>query len=352
MLKLRHRPRADSFQNQPRRGSGLLGRRIYLVMLLVLAVALANYVWGDTVFLRADGLVLREKILVAATSTVRVEEVAVREGQTVAKDDLLLRVGSIDVLEKIAEYATRNAELAEREAALSSRQKLAMELLPLAEAREIETQRLVEGLKGLRADGMVLSQRFEEVTVSAYEARIELVRLRVERDSLKAETEALSEARSHSVRALRDLEAHYAEGLFRSAKAGRVGDHVPSVGEVFRAGEPILSVTSGRPYVLAYLPESYWFALEAGMPVDVESGRVQARGELVEVLPVSSTVPPEFQNAFKPDPTRQLARIEFASPPPFPTSANVRVTRPSLTEKLRDWVNGWKQGNVAALDNR
>lgn len=352
MLKLRQRPRADSFQNQPRRGSGLLGRRVYLVMLAALALAVANYVWGDMLFLRADGLVLREKILVAATSIVRVEEVAVREGQTVDKDELLLRVGSIDVLEKIAEYATRNAELAEREAALNSRQKLVLELFPLAEARVVETERLVKGLKGLRADGMILSQRFEEVTVSAYEARIELVRLRVERDSLKGEIDALSTARGHSVKALEDLEAHYAEGIFRAAKTGRIGDHVPSVGEVFRAGEPIMSVISGRPYVLAYLPQSYWFALEAGMPVDVESGRIEARGEIVEVLPVSSTVPPEFQNTFKPDPTRQLARVEFSSPPPFPTSANVRVTRPGLTEKIRDWVSGFKLDNSVASDNR
>jgi len=65
-----------------------------------------------------------------------------------------------------------------------------------------------------------------------------------------------------------------------------------------------------------------------GLPVEVQSGRETAVGKIAEILPVSQTLPEEFQNAFRPNRTRQLARIEFDDAVELPTFANVRITQP------------------------
>lgn len=334
MQKLRQRPRADTQKNQPRRQNRAMGRMIYLLLLAGLMIGISDYVWGDRIFLRADGLILRERTHVAATSIVRIEEVAVRRGQTVSQGDLLLKLGSSELLDQIADYSTRNAELAEREAALRSRENLVTELLPLAEQRKTETLRTVKDLEGPAKTGVVISQRFEEATVAAYAAQTEFVRLSAEKSGLIDEINALTTARGHSTEALDNLQEHYRKGVITAAKSGSIGEQVPSVGQVFKAGDPILSVISGNPYVLAYLPPTYLFPLEEGMVVAVQSGRISAQGYIAEILPVSQLVPPEFQNAFKPDQAFQLVRVEIDGPSPFPTSANVLVTRPGLKEKL------------------
>ncbi len=338
MRKLRQRPRSDTLQNQPRRQNRAMGRFIYLLLLAGLMIGISNYVWGDRIFLRADGLILRERTHVAATSIVRIEEVAVRRGQRVSQGDLLLKIGSSELLDRIADYSTRNAELAEREAALRTRENLVTELLPLAEQRKTQTQRAVKELEGPAKEGVVTSQRFEEATAAAYAAKTEFVRLSAEKSGLAKEINALRAARGHSAEALDNLEQHYREGIITAAKSGSIGEQVPSVGEVFKAGDPILSVISGDPYVLAYLPPSYLFQLDQGMAVTVQSGRITAQGFIAKILPVSQLVPPEFQNTFKPDQTFQLVRVEFEGSSPFPTSANVLVTRPGLKEKLWVWI--------------
>ncbi len=338
MRKLRQRPRSDTSVNQPRRAAGTMGRRVYLVLLALLAVALGNYIWGDMLFLRADGLVLRERALVEATSTIRVEEVAVRRGQGVSAGQTLLKVGSIEILERIADYASRNAELVEREAALRSRANIVGEILPLADKRMNETSRMVQELQDLKAKSIVSSQRLEEVTAVAYTAQTEFVRLSSEKESLVAEIEAIAQARAHSLEALSNLEEYYANGIVSASKSGQVGEIVPSVGEVFRAGDSMLSVISGDAYVLVYLPTNYWFQLDAGMKVEIANGRQSAVGYISEILPVSQSVPPEFQQAFRPDQTRQLARVEFEEPSLFPTAANVRVTRPNIVHQAYAWL--------------
>ncbi|MEM8797436.1 MAG: HlyD family efflux transporter periplasmic adaptor subunit [Pseudomonadota bacterium] len=338
MKKIRKRQRSDSMQNEPRKMKSGVGRWVYLGFLGVFAIGLGNHVWGDHLFLRADGLVLRERTIVAATSVVRVEDIKVRQGQAVSSGDVLLKVGSIDVLERIAEFATRNAELKERQAALVSREKQISELLPLAKVRFATTLVKAEELEKLHKKAVVSSQRFDAASEAAYNARVEYVRLKAEQEGLKLEVAAVSNALQQSSRALADLEEHYAEGVVRAAKNGRIGEMVPSAGAVYRPGDPMMSVISGDAYVLAYLPSSYLFGLKEGSKVDVANGRLNAEGYIKEILPVSQTVPEEFQNAFKPDQTHQLVRVQFTSPPPFPTSANVRVTLPFFGGSVDDTV--------------
>ena len=122
------------------------------------------------------------------------------------------------------------------------------------------------------------------------------------------------------------MRAHYADGHVASPFDGAVGAKIPSVGDVYRPGETILSIYSGEPHVLAYLPSRYLFSIEPGMRVKVTSGRQSAVGTVAKILPVTDALPREFQNTFKPRDRSQLARITFAEAPPFPLHEKVEVT--------------------------
>ena len=90
------------------------------------------------------------------------------------------------------------------------------------------------------------------------------------------------------------------------------------IGNVYRPGEPILSIYSGDPYVLVYLPRRYLFPIYVGMELRLTDGRDVADGFITEILPVTDTLPKEFQNTFKPSDRNQLAKIKLTTPSAFP----------------------------------
>ena len=324
--KLRRRPRSDNHVNQIRGRRRGLGRRIYLLMLAVLGLGLANYLWGGLVLLHADGIVLRDRTTVAATSVVRIEAVHVRHGQSVQAGEILLHVGSAEILDRVADLSARDADLAQREAALRSRIRLAADLLPLAKQRAEEAAGVLTRLDGAVGRGLVLTERYDNAMRANYDAQTTRLRLASERKSLDAEVAALTEARRTLTDALTSLKSHFGDGTIRAAVSGTVGTDVPAVGEVYNAGDPILSIFSGKSYILAYLPQNYLFAIKPGTAVRVTDGRHSMNGVITGILPVSQELPTAFQRAFRPGDRRQLARIELPGDSPFPVFATVQVT--------------------------
>ena len=79
--------------------------------LLWYVLAVLNYFFGDFFPVRADGLVLRDQSVVATTYVARVDSIDVKEGQTVEKGAPLLRLQSLEILERLADLSTKRAEL-------------------------------------------------------------------------------------------------------------------------------------------------------------------------------------------------------------------------------------------------
>lgn len=326
--RIHRRPRADSQVNQARRGGGTLGRRIYLLLLVLLAITVGNYIWGDKLLFRADGLVLQDRTALAATSVVRVEEVFVRRGQQVRKGDTLLRVGSADILDRIADQTSRDSELAQRESALRSRLQQVKELQPIAARRAADAAEMLQSVKSARQRGVVPSVRLSEAMRENFDAQTVAVGLATELASLGQEIEVLAASRRATTDSLRDLREHYGAGMMLASQSGTIGHQVPDVGEVFRPGDAITSVHYGAPYVLAFLPDSYIFSIEVGDMVNLDNGRQEASGQIVEILPVSQNLPREFLAAFEPGKTRQLARVSLTQEAAFPVGSDVYITHP------------------------
>src|SRR5947199_3576054 len=144
MKYLKKRPRLDKLVNQQRAKTGAWGRRIYILLLVLLGLALGNYFFGDSVLLRADGTVWAERHVVAATYPAKVTDVRIREGDRISRGAVLLQLESADMLKDIADLAIRTAELAVRETQLRVKIATVSALLPLADRHARETAGTVD----------------------------------------------------------------------------------------------------------------------------------------------------------------------------------------------------------------
>ncbi|WP_370337063.1 HlyD family secretion protein [Parvularcula marina] len=326
MIKqLKKRPRADTLENEERSAKPSISRRVYLGLLLLFGIAVVNYLWGDNFILRGDGLIVRDTNTVASTFVARVESIDVKEGQQVREGDVLLRVGSEEILERIADLSLREAELSQKIADLQLRHNTSRRLLPLAEKRESSATKFLQNIEEMAESGLVTAYEQELAMRARYDAGEDHALLSIEDKELKDQLETLSTARNLASQAIQRLEDQYANGVVRAGTDGVVGASIPSKGDVFVVGEPLMTVYSGKPYVLAYLPDRYNFSIKAGKKVRISTNRQSTTGRIADILAVSDAVPMEFQNLFKPRQRSQLAIIELDGPADFPVYEKVKI---------------------------
>lgn len=326
--KLRKRPRPDNLKNESRSAGPSISRRIYMALLLVFGIAVLNYLWGDVFIMRSDGLIVRDSKVVAASYVSRIDAVDINEGQAIKEGDVLLRVDSAEVLERMADLSLRQAELTRQITELQIRFNTSQQLLPLASERESNARQLLTSVEELAGDGLASTSEYETALRVRYDASQNRVRLSAEDGALRAQLSSLEDARTRARTAIRNLEQYYSEGVVTAPSHGVVGASIPSEGDVFVPGEPMLTIYSGDSYVLAYLPRRYLLSIQPGMKVSVSSGRERASGKITKILPVSDTLPMEFQNLFKPRERNQLAIIELDGTVPFPLFEKVKIRTP------------------------
>lgn len=327
MRTLKKRTRPDNMTNDVRVQRGTLGRYIYLAFLAVFALGVLNYLFGDVLILRGDGLVLKDENVVATTYIARVVRVDVQQGQLVKEGTPLLQLQSLEILERLADLSTKRAELVAKATDFKIRSQNVIALLPLAERRETESGRVIKQFESMAKDGFVRSVPYADALSANYSASKDRVTLSSEGQVLGGELSAFERALSDAEAALRDLKQHYGDGVVTSPVSGSVGAVVPFLGNVYRPGEPLMSIYSGDPYVLLYLPRRYLFSIDIGLRVSVTDGQRTAMGTVVQILPVTATLPREFQNTFQPTDRNQLAKIKLSADAPFPLNQKVQVTR-------------------------
>jgi len=323
---LKKRPRSDNLANEKRAAPNSAGRYIYLTALAVFGIVVLNYLFGDLVFLRADGLVLRDQTIVSPTYVARVYDVQVKEGQSVEKGQVLLNLQSLEMLERLADLSARRARLVADMVDFRIRSETVDALLPLAKKREDEAARVVGKFDQLAQVGLTTSSGYDSALTANFMAQQDHVKLTTQGKTLANELETLEQASEVAESTLMRLQESYAEGVVRAPIGGSIGVSVPPLGHVYRAGDSILSIYSGESYVLAYLPRRYLFSIEVGQKLTVSDGRVSIAGVLDELLPVTDALAREFQNTFKPTDRSQLAKIKLLEPSPFPLHDKVSLS--------------------------
>lgn len=337
MQPLKKRLRPDNIPSEQRVMRGRTGRTIYLLLLSIFGFTVINYMFGDYVLLEADGLVLRDQHVVATTYVARVDGVDVTEGQTVEAGNPLVKLQSTEILERLADLSTKRAALVANETDFKVKAASVAQLLPLAERRVAEAVNTIKQFDTLAAAKLVTAARYQEALRVNYEASHDRVNLITQRQVLEEELSSLDDALADADDAIAKLKGLYADGVVLSPVSGSIGASVPLVGNVYRPGEPILSIYSGDPYVLVYLPRRYLFPIYVGMKLRLTDGRDVADGVITEILPVTDTLPKEFQNTFKPSDRNQLAKIKLTTRSAFPLNQKVSVSRYAtmLSELLR-----------------
>ncbi|WP_319772148.1 HlyD family efflux transporter periplasmic adaptor subunit [Breoghania sp.] len=344
MRKLRSRQRPDNHANERRANKRSLGRWIYLAMLLAIGLGVADYAWGDFVILRAPGLVLQERIDVEAQYVGRLDELPLRIGQSVHSGDVLGVVSSVEISERLAQLSLRVAELTRQAIEKQEQMNIAESLLPIAKVRVEEARAVKENLTHLSGKGLAPADRVLEALTEKNSAEEMLIRLEAQIRSFPATREALQPAIDRVRTTFNKLTALYDDGVLRAPVDGIIDSNLPAKGDVFLTGEKILSLYTGPKYVLAYLPAHNLLPVTVGEEVRLESGQQTLAGRIVEVLPVTDTLPAEFQNTFKPAERSQLARIVIEDGASFPLHTKVRVTRPSQSlETVMSFFSGaWR----------
>jgi multidrug resistance efflux pump len=334
MRPLKKRLRVDSIPNEQRVIRGRAGRMLYLLFLGMFAIAIANYMLGDYVLFEADGLVLRDQNVIATTYVARVDSVEVKEGQTVSIGTPLLKLQSSEILEHLADLSTKRADLLSKVVDFKVRAENVVKLLPLAEQRVSEATSTIKEYDSLALAKLVTSTGYQEALRVSYEANRDRINLSTQAKVLSEELAALKKAQAGADDAILKLQQLYADGKVVAPENGSIGASIPSVGNVYRPGDPILSVYTGDPYVLVFLPRRYLFPISIGMDVKISDGRDTADGVITEILLVTDTLPKEFQNTFKPSDRNQLAKIKLQSTSRFPLNQKVSVSRTTVIGEL------------------
>jgi multidrug resistance efflux pump len=328
MQFIRKRPRLDALLNQQRANTLAWGRRFYIVLLAILGIGLVNYFIGDAVFLRADGILLTDRQIVAATFPAKVAAVHVKEGDVVAKGAVLVELQSAEMLKEIADLGLRNADLAVREEQLRARIATVSALLPLADRNAREGKQAVARIDTISERGLVSTLNMNQALATGYDTAVKLAELRIESDVLGKELLLVQQTHGRASQALSQLEDFYDRGLIRAMAPGVVGSRVPVAGQVAKFGDELLQIYEDKAYVLAYLPDIYLFAVKPGDRVEVSggAGSQTVSGTVDAILGVADALPPEFQNTFRPRDRSRLIRIGLPKDHGFAISQKVRVT--------------------------
>jgi HlyD family secretion protein len=256
---------------------------------LLLAAGLAFGLWlsfrPQPVLL--EGQIEATEIDVAAKVPGRVESVAVRLGQTVARGDLLFTLESPELRAKLAqaEGARDAAGALRRKADTGAR----AEEIRAAEQQWIRAQAAAEladvtfgRVERLSRDGVVPRQRRDEAEAQARAARAAEASAKAVFDLAVAgaraeDREAAAGVAAQAGGAVSEVEAYLAETQIRAPHAGEVGSLLIDPGEIAPAGFPVVTLVDlSDVWVVLQVRED----LLAGIGIGTElTGRVPALGD-------------------------------------------------------------------------
>ncbi len=327
MIRTLHsRTRADRFENDVRSSRRRYSRYLYLGAVVALFIYLGNLVIGPMLWLQADGIISAERVAVAFPYESEIVNLVARPGQSVKKGEFLATVRSAQVVETVATLTSRHAETYARQAELMIRVEVANAVIDRAAERLSEAEASLKRVYATRSSGFASDTFISSAVRERYAALQEKVVREAERRSSMEQLANLKKAQNDAKEALDEIRAHYNEGRVVAPASGVIGPRVSQQGDVLKSGDYLAEIYANEKYVLAYLEAGALYDVKLGERVTVSYGFLSNSGTVVEVLPITVQLPPEFQKTFRPTMRGQVARIVLDKGVTFPLSAKVRVT--------------------------
>lgn len=192
--------------------------------------------------IQANGRIEGDRVIVAGKFAGRITRLRVREGDTVARDQVLVEM---DDAQARARVHQARAALAALDAQVQ-----------LAAAREAQAARDAVRFRELFREGTASSYETEQADLGARVAHDQLVAARAQRASAAA--------------ALAEAESVIADLTIRAPTAGTVLARMVDGGEVVGSGTPLLALVDlDRLYLKVYVPEVEIGRLRLGLPAQV-----------------------------------------------------------------------------------
>ncbi|MGL4728462.1 MAG: HlyD family secretion protein, partial [Bosea sp. (in: a-proteobacteria)] len=280
---------------------------------------------GPLIFLDADGLASKERLIVAPDYSARIDKMHVRPGDMVQAGQAIATLNSTEVIDRLAELSTRRTTLAAREIQIESRIVSLTTLKPLAIERAKRARASVNQLNDLLKRQLTTSSRLAEAIREFYEAEREEAQAIAESRTLADELKQVAASKHELEKIIVALKNSYNEGKLISEVEGRVGSRVPSRGMVTKRGDAIVDVFHGETHVIAYVPNSRLYGIDAGDKVVVTDGINRRIGHVQRMESVTDALPAEFQSNFRSQERQQVMRVAFDGEAPFPILAKVKV---------------------------
>lgn len=345
-MRLRRRPRYDTLQNETRRRGRAWGRWVYLLLVFGLVIWIFNLFFGELVYFQAEGIVLRDRVVIATQYPAEIADITVQEGDGVEKEEVIVELRSQEVEEKLASLYANFADVLARNTELQVRKNVIEAISPMAARNYNEARQARLASEELRSNGLLTASRRSELLTDEIDSAQLYTQVEAERQAISANLPDLEAAIGASQQALSRLRRTYANGVVEAPVTGIVGYLHVSDGSVVRAGEPLMEIFNGPPYVLAYVPSGALYELTAGDTIKISIGFNSFRGHVEHIYPVASQLPSEFQNTFQPVARAQVVRIEFEPGQATPTLfAKVALSAPG-------WPPAWLRRLFATTYSR
>lgn len=331
-MRLRRRPRFDTLQNEIRKRGRSWGRWVYLALVLGLLFWVVDSFFGSYIYLRAEGLVLRERIVIATQYPAAVVELRVRQGSNVKQGELLAQLRSQSVEESLAKLQAQLATVVTRATELSIRDKVSEALYPLAQHRYAIAKNARINSESLVSHGLLAANRRSELVKDEVAGAESQAQLAAERDVIVREAADVKAAITSTRSAIGRLSELYGDGVVNSPVSGIVGSLEASDGSVVREAEPLMEIFTGPPFVLAYVPEGALYDVRKGDRIRLAVGLAHYYGYISQTYDLAGQLPKEFQQSFQPVNRARLIRVEFN-----PDQRNL----PPLFAKTKLAASGW-----------
>lgn len=263
-----------------------LGVSVVVVLsIVVLAIGLRLAFRPQSVLL--EGEIEATEIDVAAKVPGRVDSVAVKLGQTVARGDLLFTLESPELRAKLAQAEgardaagaiNRKAEAGARVEEIGAAEQQWIRAKAAADLAEVTLARV----ERLYRDGVVPGQRRDETAAQAQAAHAAAAAAKALFDMATAgarieDREAAAGVAAQAGGAVSEVEAYLAETRIHAPHAGEVGSLLIDAGEIAPAGFPVVTLVDLQDvWVVIQMRED----LLAGIGIGTELlGRVPALGD-------------------------------------------------------------------------
>ena len=232
---------------------GNLAVGIIVLIAVIFIIAIIGYIVSKPKALVIQGEAEASEYRVSGKVPGRIEELYVREGQTVHKGDTVVSIDSPEVRAKLAQArgAVAAAKAQQSKAANGARQEQitgAYELWQQALAQEDVMKKSFERIQRLYDQKVVSAQKYDE-TKARYDAAVAQAKAAKSQYDMavagaRSEDKAAAEALVQRANgALQEVEGYLGELYLTAPADGIISEIFPKTGELVGTGSPIMTVT-------------------------------------------------------------------------------------------------------------